>query len=91
VSLESVERERKIGEAMLPPEEARALTPAEGNMISSHVVAVNSDEGTHVVARGADASTQGESHAQSLDSATANADASAVEPAPQSPHKTDWL
>jgi TatA/E family protein of Tat protein translocase len=92
VSLESVERERKIGEAMLPPEEARALTPAEGNMVSSSIGAVNPDEGAHTVARGADASTQGESHAQAFDSTTAtNADASAVEQPPQSPHKTDWL
>jgi TatA/E family protein of Tat protein translocase len=91
VSLESVERERKIGEAMLPPEEARAIMPAEGNMISSSIVAANSDGGAHTVARDADASTQRESHAQSFDSTTTNADASAVEPPPQSPHKTDWL
>jgi TatA/E family protein of Tat protein translocase len=93
VSLETVERERKIGEAMLPPEDARSIKPAEGNMISSSVVAANADDSAHAIARGTDGSTQeGESYAQTFDRTTANADESAtVEPAPQSPHKTDWL
>lgn len=93
VSLEAVERERKIGEAMLPPTDApRSIKPAEGNMISQPAVAAHADDGAHAIARGAHGSTQDESHAQTFDRTTMNADESAsVEPAPQSPHKTDWL
>lgn len=84
VSVESYERERKIGEAMLPPEAARAGATPAGDMLASHVEPGATTAGAQTVARGGDAW----SNAQPVESASS---APADEPAPQSPHKSDWL
>ena len=86
VNLDSYDRERRVGEAMLPPEESRAAATEEGDAIALPPVAADAGRDSQVIARGdaeyADASAQ--SHA---DGATNGSDAVA----PQSPHKTDWL
>lgn len=115
-SFDHHERERKIGEAMLPPEEERAAAaaadPSEGGMITSEgnliaappAIAMDATEGSQlittedsqVIARdsadhGAEyvAASAEQLHAPA-DGAAEGADAATV-PAPQSPHKTDWL
>ncbi|MFN2481243.1 MAG: twin-arginine translocase TatA/TatE family subunit [Pyrinomonadaceae bacterium] len=91
VNLDSYERERRIGEAIRPPDEARAaaVDPLEGSMIAAPPAAADSAGDPQVIARGG--GVYADAHAQSpADVAADGADASAA-PAPQSPHKTDWL
>jgi hypothetical protein len=97
VNLDSFERERRIGDAMLPPENQRADATA-GNMIASSSVAPEALTGTNTIARGAgghagEPSTvaSGESTVTDANGTDANAPRDATRPAPQSPHKADWL
>ncbi|MFL6230255.1 MAG: twin-arginine translocase TatA/TatE family subunit [Pyrinomonadaceae bacterium] len=83
VNLDSYERERKVTEAMLPPEERSAVT--EANALAATTAADADDAGGNTISR----DTQG--IARPTESAAQAADANAVEPAPQSPHKADWL
>jgi sec-independent protein translocase protein TatA len=108
-NFDSHERERQIGEAMLPPlgeeragersEAALAGEPAGGSLIAAPPAAADATEGSQliategsqVIARGdavyVDAPAEVPAHA---DGAADVSDA-ATAPAPQSPHKTDWL
>jgi TatA/E family protein of Tat protein translocase len=80
VSLETDDRERRVTDAMLPPverhDEANALAATNG---------ADDETGYHTIARDADRATQ------PVESPAQIADSSAVAPAPQSPHKADWL
>lgn len=76
VNLERYERES--ADAMLPPEEARAESTSPTNTIAG---GAGAEAGANSIAREASAPT----------ASPAQSGASAVEPAPQSPHKTDWL
>jgi TatA/E family protein of Tat protein translocase len=79
VSLETDDRERRVGEAMLPPVEQHD----EANMLAASTGAEDDDTRHNTIARDAVSATRpAESPAQIAD---------AVEPAPQSPHKADWL
>jgi TatA/E family protein of Tat protein translocase len=72
VSLESYERERKISEAMLPPEERRADVPAAEQVLAASVGA-GAAEGTHdTIARGT--ASDEASHAAQADLNTAQTD-----------------
>src|SRR4051812_27437520 len=78
VSLETDDRERRVADAMLPPVEPH-------NEANALAAANGADDETrhHTIARDAGSAIQPvESPAQIAD---------AVEPAPQSPHKADWL
>jgi sec-independent protein translocase protein TatA len=121
-SLDTQERERKIGDAMLPPDAPRAaglpdgnVIPSEGNLIAAPpAIALDATEGSQLIAtdgaqvittddsqviargdaggadRGAEyVAASAEVHAPA--EATANGADAATAPAPQSPHKTDWL
>jgi TatA/E family protein of Tat protein translocase len=96
VNLDSFERERDIGDAMLPPENQRADASA-GNIIASSV-APEALTGTNTIARGA-GDHVGEQSTVASDESTVtgangtdtNAPRGATRPAPQSPHKADWL
>jgi TatA/E family protein of Tat protein translocase len=92
VNLDSFERERRIGDAMLPPETQRADATA-GNMIASSSVAPEASTGTNTIARGAGghADASSDSTATGANETDANAPRDAARPAPQSPHKADWL
>jgi TatA/E family protein of Tat protein translocase len=97
VNLDSFERERGIGDAMLPPENQRADATAE-NVIASSSVAPEALTGTNTIARGAgdhdgEPSTvaSAESTTTSVNGTDANALRDATRLAPQSPHKADWL
>ncbi|HVG29496.1 MAG TPA: twin-arginine translocase TatA/TatE family subunit [Pyrinomonadaceae bacterium] len=87
-NLDSYERERRVGEAMPPPDEARAGEPSEVNMIAPPPAAADSDEGAQAIARVGAGYV--DAPAQSLAHAGGEADGAGA-PAPQSPHKTDWL
>jgi sec-independent protein translocase protein TatB len=84
-NLDSYDRERRIGEAMLPPEEARAGGTSPGNLIA----APPATEGSVVIAR--DAGHAGAPAQPGAPSPGSSGGAETVSPAPQSPHKTDWL
>lgn len=116
-NLDTHERDRQTGEAMLPlgEGEARAasIDPSEGGMITSEgnmiaappVIALDATEGSQpittegsqVIARGdaeyvtasSEVGATAEAHAPA-DGAAVKSDAAGA-PAPQSPHKTDWL
>ncbi|MFN2597498.1 MAG: twin-arginine translocase TatA/TatE family subunit [Pyrinomonadaceae bacterium] len=78
VNLESYERERQVTDAMLPPD---AAPDASANTIAPPALtpqAANDD--AQAVARGAE-----------VPAGDAGASSDAVEPAPQSPHKADWV
>jgi TatA/E family protein of Tat protein translocase len=78
VSLETNERERRVGEAMLPPVEQHD----EANTLAASTGA-GDDSYNNAIARDAGRPTQ--------PAETLAPGADAVEPAPQSPHKADWL
>jgi TatA/E family protein of Tat protein translocase len=86
VNFDHYERERQIGEAMLPPEESHAGGTSAGETIASP----GATEAPAMIARGGvvDIDAPAQSSAPSRGSSDA---AEAVAPAPQSPHKTDWL
>ncbi|MDT7541080.1 MAG: sec-independent protein translocase protein TatA [Acidobacteriota bacterium] len=97
VSFETSERERRVGDAMLPPENQRAEINAS-NMIASSSVAPEAQTGANTIARGAGDHTGEPTMFAPVDSTTIGTngtDASArrdtTEIAPQSPHKADWL
>ena len=88
VNLDSYERERQIGEAMLPPEESPAGDSSAGDTIAAPPAASDASEAPAMIARGDAGHTAAQPGAPSSGSSEA---AAAAAPAPQSPHKTDWL
>ncbi len=94
VNLEAYERERKIGEAMLP-EEITATGP--GNMLASSTVAPDQLMGANTIARGAEESAVTTAPAAGAVTAAtvAHSDESNTKDAEhvpqQSPNKADWL
>ncbi|HEX8161802.1 MAG TPA: twin-arginine translocase TatA/TatE family subunit [Pyrinomonadaceae bacterium] len=89
-NLEGHERERKTGEAMLPPDGALAASPSEAVLIGEPAAAAAAvaAEDSQVIAR--DEAVYAEASAPSQAEVAAES-AEAVAPAPQSPHKADWL
>ena len=86
VNLEDTVGERRIGEAMLPPDEALAAGAPAGEPVTALPDTFTAPEGPPMIARG------GEAHADADADAPGSPDgAEALAPAPQSPHKTDWL
>jgi Sec-independent protein translocase protein TatA len=86
VNLEAHEREQRVADAMLPPDDAR---DANANTIAPPALAsetTNND--APAIARGAEGST---SSADASTSVAEVATGDAPSPAPQSPHKADWV
>jgi TatA/E family protein of Tat protein translocase len=78
VNLETDDREHRVTDAMLPPVEQHN----EANMLAASTSATDDSHNNTIARDAASATRPAESPAQIAD---------AVEPAPQSPHKADWL
>jgi TatA/E family protein of Tat protein translocase len=88
VSLEHESREQRVGEAMLPPAETSAAATGTNMLASSNSTdALGGDAyDNNTIARDAGRVTQ------PVETPAPTTDANnAVAPAPQSPHKADWL
>jgi TatA/E family protein of Tat protein translocase len=91
-NLEDTFRERQIGEAMLPPDEALAAATPAGQTIAALPDTFVSPAGAPMPAGPSTIPRGDEVRADASADAPGSPDgAEALGPAPQSPHKTDWV